>query len=147
MTSSGTGAKLSGRQRERLANLADWLIAGGAGLPSASEADVHGTWIDRALAARPDLQPVVLEVIGLKGEPGEALDGLQERNRSKFDTFAFAISGAYLINPRVRQLLGFPGPIPAENPAFPDEADSYLDDGLLDVVILRGPIYRPTPLG
>ncbi|CAB4932052.1 unannotated protein [freshwater metagenome] len=30
-------------------------------------------------------------------------------------------------------------------PALPDEADAYLEDGILDVVIARGPIYRPTP--
>lgn len=145
MTAPIVSAKLSVNQRQRLAGLADRLIAGGAGLPSASAADVHGMWIDRALAARPDLLPIVLEVIDEKGGPGDVLDGLCERDRPKFNAFAFAISGAYLINPQIRQLLGFPGPIPAKNPAFPDEAQSYLEDGLLDPVINRGPIYRRTP--
>ena len=95
----------------------------------------------------PDLLPVVLDVIGQEGRAGEVLEGLRNGDRTKFDTFAFAISGAYLINPRVRQLLGFPGQVPAKSPAFPDEAQSYLEDGILDVVIARGPIYRPTPPG
>ena len=48
------------RQRARLARLADALISGSSGWPSASEADVHGKWIDITLAARPDLVPVVM---------------------------------------------------------------------------------------
>ena len=45
--------------------------------------------------------------------------------------------------PEVRQLLGYPAGVRARQPAYPDEADSYLDDGILDAVIVRGPIYRP----
>ena len=145
MAASDIEFKVTDDQRRRLAGLADRLIAGGAGMPSASEAETHGVWMARALAARPDLASIVLDVINQDGEPGEVLDGLRERDRPKFDAFAFAVSGAYLINPRVRKLLGFPGPAPAKNPAFPDEAESYLEDGILEVVIQRGPIYRPTP--
>ncbi|MSW40886.1 MAG: hypothetical protein F2842_01595, partial [Actinobacteria bacterium] len=42
---------LTPEQRTRLAQLADTLIAGGAGLPSASEAEVHSVWIDRVFTA------------------------------------------------------------------------------------------------
>lgn len=142
---SGTG--LTEAKRRRLGELADALIAGGAGMPSASQADAHRTWMDRALAARPDLALVVIEVASSEGPAKQSLDDLRQRDRARFDAFAFAVSGAYLINPRVRKLLGFPGPIPAKAPAFPDEAESYLEDGILDVVLNRGPIYRPTPQG
>ncbi len=145
MSVSEAALKLTDQQRTRLAGFADHLIAGGAGLPSASGADVHGAWIDRTFAARPDLVSVVLEVIDQDGAPGPVLDGLRISDRAKFDAFAFAVSGAYLINPRVRKLLGLPGPAPMKNPAFPDEAESYLEDGILDPVIQRGPLYRPTP--
>lgn len=145
MTASKIEFKPSDEERKRLAGLADHLIAGGAGLPSASDAEVQGSWMERALAARPDLISVVLEVIRQDGEPGEVLDRLRESDRPKFNSFAFIVSAAYLINPRVRSLLGYPGPAPVKNPAFPDEAESYLEDGILDVVIKRGPIYRPTP--
>lgn len=49
--------------------------------------------------------------------------------------------GAYLI--RVWRRLGYPGRKPT--PVLDDEADFYLDGGLLEPVIARGPIYRPTP--
>ncbi len=135
----------SDTERDRLAALTDHLIAGGAGMPAASDAEVHSTWLRRALAARPDLVPVVQDVISRDGAPGDVLDALRRDERDTFDAFAFIVAGAYLINPRIRQLLGYPGPVPAKNPAFPDEAESYLEDGILDVVIKRGPIYRSTP--
>lgn len=145
MTAAPTPFELSPEQRSRLAKLADCLIAGGAGMPSASQAEVHGAWIERAVAARPDLGSIVEQVIALPGEPAAALSALRGEKRSTFDAFAFAVAGAYLINPRIRLLLGYPGPAPIKNPAFPDEAESYLEDGLLDPVVNRGPIYRPTP--
>jgi hypothetical protein len=131
--------------RERLAVLADQLISGGDGLPSASGADVHGVWIDRVLAARPDLSEVVTSVTGRAGDPPTDLEALKEQDPARFDTFAYAVAGAYLMNPRVRGLLGLPGDAPRRNPAFPDESDYYLSDGILDPVVQRGPIYRPTP--
>lgn len=145
MSAADAEMTLTADERGRLAKLADHLISGGSGMPSASGADVHGVWIDRTLAARPDLAPIVRDVIAVSGEPGAVLEALRGRDRPKFDSFAFAMAGAYLINPRIRKLLGYPGPTPVKNPAFPDEAASYLEDGILDVVIKRGPIYRATP--
>jgi hypothetical protein len=147
-TQTGTGQariELDQAQRDRLAAFGDALIAGGAGLPSASQAEVPSKWIDRALAARPDLMPVVVSVLARPGEPKEVLADLRRSEPEQFDAFAFAVAGAYLINPRVRKLLGYPGPAPVKNPAYPDEAESYLEDGILNPVIDRGPIYRPTP--
>ena len=130
--------------RERLAEFADRLIPGGSGLPSASGADVHGKWIDRALAARPDLVEVVHDLISASGEPEAEIDRLENEDPAAFEMFAYVIAGAYLMNPRVRRLLGYPGAKPKPNPAYPDEAEHYLADGILDPVLARGPIYRPT---
>ena len=46
---------LSDAHRAQLAAIADQLIPAGSGMPSASEADVHGRFLDEVLAARPDL--------------------------------------------------------------------------------------------
>ncbi|GAA1809447.1 hypothetical protein HC028_23600 [Planosporangium flavigriseum] len=137
--------RLSQAQRDRLAVFADLLISGGAGLPAATEVDVAGAWIDRALGARPDLVETVVGVLAEEGEPAEVLARLRAQEPERFDAFAFIVAGAYLIHPRVRKLLGYPGGAPEPSPAFPDEADAYLEDGILDVVIERGPTYRPTP--
>jgi hypothetical protein len=131
--------------RSRLAEFADKLIAGGAGLPAASGADVQGKWIDRALAARPDLVETVQSVLARSGDAGTELERLRTEEPAVFDRFTYVIAGAYLMNPRVRRLLGLPGGAPKPKPAYPDESDHYLRDGILDPVIERGPIYRPTP--
>ncbi len=136
---------LTAVQRGRLAELADALIAGGAGLPSASEAEVHAVWIDRVFAVRPDMEASVRAVLELPGDASRVLGGLRGSDAELFSSFAFAVAGAWLINPRVRRELGYPGPVPMRQPALPDEADAYLEDGILDVVVARGPIYRPTP--
>ncbi len=136
---------LGADQRLRLAEFADCLIAGGVGLPSASAADLHGMWIDRVLRVRPDLLPLVRDILAEEGAPADVLARIQEADPPRFSGFSFAIAGAYLINPRVREVLGFPGPVPVKNPAFPDEAEAFLEGGILEAVIARGPIYRPTP--
>jgi hypothetical protein len=132
-------------QRARLAGLVDRLIPGGAGLPAASAVDVHEAWIDRVLTARPDLAPVVESVLAEPGDGQELLDRVKAERPEEFGHFAYAVAGAYLINPRIRRLLGYPAAAPARNPAMEDEAEAYLEDGILDRVIERGPIYRPTP--
>ena len=136
---------LSTQQRDRLGVFADALISGGAGMPSATGAEVHSQWIDRVFAARPDMEATVREVLGREGEPAGILASLRAGEPDRFSSFAFAVAGAYLINPRIRRDLGYPGPVPVKNPALPDEAEAYLEGGILDVVIARGPIFRPTP--
>lgn len=139
---------LNEQQCERLAALADLLIAGGSWLPSATEAEVHTSWVYRILAARPDLTEVVQRVTAEQVDPQHLLDQLRAEDTETFEAFAYTVAGADLINRRVRKLLSYPGPsAPAKNPAFPDEADAYLEDGILEPVIERGSIYRPTPTG
>ncbi|HEX2045645.1 MAG TPA: hypothetical protein VHF23_08470, partial [Gaiellaceae bacterium] len=53
----------SAAARETFAALADVLIPGGAGLPAASDVDVGGRWLDRALGARPDLEATLERVL------------------------------------------------------------------------------------
>ena len=142
MTQPANHLQLSEPERHRLGLIADALIGGGGGLPSAREADVQGVWIDRVLAARPDLFDVLSKAASISGDPQLVLDRLDS---AELDHIKYAIAAAYLINPRVRALLGYPGNAPEKQPAYPDEAQSYLEDGILDAVIKRGPIYRPTP--
>jgi hypothetical protein len=145
MSAADSVVRLDESRRARLAALADVLIAGGDGLPSASEAKLHEKWIDRVLRVRPDLAAPVLTVLERGGEPAAELERLRAEDPVTFELFAHAVSGGYLLNPRVCKLLGLPGNAPKRKPAYPDEADFYLEDGILDVVLARGPIYRPTP--
>jgi hypothetical protein len=121
------------------------MVPGGEGLPSASEANVHGKWIDRALAARPDLTAPIRAALALEGEPAVALARLRENDEGTFESFGYVVAASYLMHPRVRKLLGYPSNVPKPKPAYPDEAAAYLDDGILDPVVARGPAFRPIP--
>lgn len=129
-------------QRATLALLADVLVPAAEGMPAASEVKVHEKWIDRAVDARPDLQADLLCVIEAAAgrEPAVELVRLREQEPASFDTLALLVTGAYYMVPRVRKLVGYPGQ--KRRPAYPDEADYDLRDGLLDPVIARGSIYR-----
>ena len=134
---------ISDAHRAQLAAIADQLIPAGSGMPSASEAEVHGRFLDEVLAARPDLaaplEATLESVAGLA--PGAAI--AQLRDTDGWDVLTTVVPGAYFLNPETRAALGYPGL--ERRPIDPDAAPDYEDDGLLQSVIERGPVYRATP--
>jgi hypothetical protein len=116
-----------------LAPLADQLIPGEDGMPSASEAGATGRWLEAVLAARPDLR-APLE--GLAAE--ETIAGLAERDPAGWAALTSAVVAAYYFNPEVCERIGYAGQqaIPL-GPADHEE--------LLESVKARPPVYRPTP--
>ena len=112
-------------------------------MPSASEAGVGGQYLDEVLAARPDLaEPLEAALASVEGvdDPIAALRGdagawgVHHGGRARRPTSS---------NPDMRAAIGYPGL--EARPIDPDAAPDYLDDGLLDSVVSRGPVYRPTP--
>ncbi|MEJ8568592.1 hypothetical protein [Elongatibacter sediminis] len=137
--------ELNDVQRTRLAALADVLMPAGAGLPAASEVDVHLTWMDQALDAVPTMAPAILAALEVSGEPAEVVETLREESPDLFMALTFVLSGAYFMHPRVRQALGYEGLAVEPNPPLEGEAEYYLEDDLLQPVLERGPIYRQVP--
>jgi hypothetical protein len=126
-----------------IAALADVLIPAGNGMPSARQAGVADSWLDAVLAARADLLAGMKSLLAKshQRDPAEVVAYLRANEPSAFDTLAQAVTGAYFMNPQVQELIGYTG-----QDARPiDPRADYLDDGLLESVIRRGPIYRPTP--
>jgi hypothetical protein len=131
-------------QRVVFAALADVLLPACDGMPAASEVDVAGRWLDRVLRVRPDLAPELERVLAAAtdGSPEHALARLRAEDPVGLEALVAVVTGAYYMSPKVRRPLGYPGQRP--RPAYPDEADWDLRDGLLDPVVERGPIYRQT---
>ena len=131
------------KERTLLGKLADVLIPAGDGLPSASTADVAGEGLDRVLAVRPELAVALKKVLASWSDlaPTHAVSQLKSKDPSSFGLFAELVAGAYFLNLQVRVGLGYDGQTAKPIDPRPD----YLDDGLLQSVIERGPIYRPTP--
>lgn len=131
------------RERALLGKLADVLIPAGERSLSASAAEMSGQWLDQVLIARPDLakglKTLLHEADGRAAE--EAITHLRTKDAA-FGILAEVVTGAYFMNPDVQRAIGYAG----QGQRAIDPAPDYLADGLLDSVIQRGPIYRPTPI-
>ena len=140
-----TAATLDASQREILYALGDVLIPASGELPSASAADPKQKWLDKALAARPDLLPTLAELLDrARGrDPGSEARRLQEEEPDAFSALSQIVSGAYYMNLKVRKRIGYPGQ--GNRKPFEDEADYDLRDDILDPVIDRGPIHKLPP--
>jgi hypothetical protein len=131
--------------RETFRAIADILIPAAEGMPAASEVGVHEGPLDQVLALRPDIAERLLR--GLRAaagrQPREAAEALNKGDAEALSAIGLAASAAYYMQPQVRKLIGYPG---QENrPANPEETPEYVANGMLQQVIDRGPIYKPTP--
>ena len=130
-------------ERSVLGALADVLIPVAEDFPSASGAGVAERGLDEVLCCRPELfDPLKRLVASANGrQPREFIDELKRNDPLTFGLFADFVGGAYFLNASVREKLGYGGQTVRPIDPRPD----YLDDGLLQSVIDRGPIFRPTP--
>ncbi|MGH3030974.1 MAG: GMC family oxidoreductase [Gaiellaceae bacterium] len=135
----------SAAARETFAALADVLIPAGEGMPAASEVDVGGKWLDRALGARPDLVATLERALedAAGRDPVVEVRRLHAEDSERFAALAHLAAGAYTMHAKVRKRLGYPGQ--KSNPPLPDEAEYYLEDGLLDPVLALAPFGRQVP--
>lgn len=139
-------APLGDGERKVLALVADTLIPAHPSRPSASGADVPTRWIDVALEARPDLlEPLRSALASLADvspstQADEVFARLQSLEPELLAALGTLVGGAYFLNPVVRDAIGYPG---QEARTYDVGTDlPYLD--MLERVVDRGPIYRPT---
>jgi hypothetical protein len=131
--------------RATFRDVADVLIPAARGMPSASEVNVHGPVLDHILALRPDLKEVFVSgLAACKGrDPEAAARALNETNPKALATIGLVAAAAYYMDERIKTLIGYPG---QESRSYdPDATPPYVSNGMLETVIERGPIYRPTP--
>ncbi len=130
------------QERNRLAALADILIPATRDHLSASQADVAGGGLDQVLATGPEVANGLREILAMtvQANAAAAVADLREKNGIAFGILCEFAAGAYFLNPAVREAIGYAG----QTARAIDPHTDYLDDGLLESVIQRGPIYRPT---
>jgi len=125
--------------------IADVLIPAAEGMPAASEVDVHGPVLDRILGLRPDLAERFFRgIAAVAGKPpATAAEQLNAGDPQALSAIGLVASAAYYMQPRVRELIGYPGQ--EKRPGNPDETPEYVANGMLQQVLDRGPIFKPTP--
>ena len=130
-------------QRAVLAGLADMLIPAGDGMPSASAAAVAEEGLNQVLTAVPSLAAPLANVLArARGrEPAEVVASLAQTEPAAYGILTEVVTAAYFMNADVRKAVGYTG----QGPMPLDPRVDYMEDGLLESVIKRGPIYRPTP--
>ena len=124
-----SAAPFTADERRRLARLADALIPASDGMPAASHVEVHRSGADRVMALRADLVAPLRRAL----RPDVALDALRRDDAEAFRALTTLVAAAYLTEPDVQRLLGYPGR-PLEPAGYPDARASELHDLVRPVV-------------
>jgi hypothetical protein len=98
-------------------------------------------------AARPDLVEPVRRALagGLAGDPSERLAALATDDPAALGALQLAIVAGYYTDKRVRELIGYPGQEAITIRSW--EMPSYVEEGLIDKVLARGPVWRDPATG
>jgi hypothetical protein len=138
-------AGLDRDEREMLAAIADRLIPAAHGMPSAADV-VDDDRLGFVLGARPDLlEPLKA---ALRPELGTDVGGRLARlveEPTNLAALQLVIVGGYYTDSRVRELIGYPGQLALEVRAW--EVPPYVQEGLIDAVVARGPTWRDPATG
>jgi hypothetical protein len=139
-------AALAPTERATLAAIADRLIPAAHGMPSA--ADVVGD--DRlrfVVTARPDLlEPLRAALRPELGDDVPArLDVLGSEEPATLSACQLVIVAGYYTDKHVRELIGYPGQMALDIRSW--QLPAYLEEGLVDALLARGPSWRDPATG
>ena len=139
-------AALDGDARAVFAAVADHLIPAAHGMPSAAGV-VTDERLRFVLTSRPDLaDPLRAALRPELGEDTRArLDALGRDEPTNLAALQLAIVAGYYTDRRVRELIGYAGQeaIAVKAWIYPP----YLEEGLIDAVMARGPVWRDPATG
>ena len=145
-TTDDPPADLDAAERATLAGVADRLIPAAHGMPSAARV-VDAARLRFVLDARPDLvEPLRSALRPELGEGVEArLDVLGRDEPAVLYALQLVIVAGYYTDRGVRESIGYPGQMALGLRSW--EVPPYLDEGLIDAVVARGPVWRDPATG
>ena len=129
-----------------LTAVADRLIPASGDMPSAGEV-VGEERLAFVLNARPDLAEPLRTALRaeLGDDPQARLDALGRDDPAALGALQLVIVGGYYTDRRVRELIGYPGQAALTVRSW--EYPAYLEEGLIDAVLARGPVWRDPGTG
>jgi hypothetical protein len=137
---------LTDAEQGTLVAIADHLIPAAHGMPSAAQV-LSPDRLRFVLNARPDLlEPIRRALGGTLGDDAAArLAALADDDPAALGALQLAIVGAYYTDKDVRDLIGYPGQEAITIRSW--EVPAYVDEGLIDAVLARGPVWRDPATG
>ena len=126
--------------------VADYLIPEAHGMPSAG-AVVNETRLRFVLAARPDLAEPLRAALRpeLGDDPAARLAALERDEPEHHGALVLAVVGGYYTDRDVRDRLGYPGQQAKQ--LYSWKYPEYMEEGLIDKVLARGPVWRDPATG
>jgi len=140
------GISLTDAERRVLAGVADFLIPAAHGMPSAADV-VTDERLRFVLNARPDLAEPLKQALrpDLGSDTEARLATLGTAESATLNALQLVIVSACYTDARVRELIGYPGQVAITVRSW--EYPPYLDEGLIDAVLARGPVWRDPATG
>jgi hypothetical protein len=133
------------RHAAYLLSLADTLIPAFGRMPAFSGVCTMDD-VARCLGFRPDVEADFERAVATRradGDPRAAILQLAADDPRGFAALGLIVVSAYHMDPRVRELIGYPGQ--EIIPIRPTDAATDLRGDLLKPVVVRGRRYVPTP--
>ena len=136
---------LSSAERATFAAIADHLIPAAHGMPSAGDVVTDGR-VSFVLRSRPDLaEPLHAALRTDLGDDVPSRLAALADEPTTLSALQLVIVGGYYTDKDVRERIGYPGQIALEIRSW--EVPAYLDEGLVDAVVARGPVWRDPSTG
>ena len=128
-------------RRAVLRELASHLIPAAHGMPAAGDV-VDDRQLTFVLQARPDLVEALRGALRpeLGEDPGARLATLAAVEPENAAALQLAVVAGYYTDAAVRAAIGYPGQVAKPMTAF--DYPAYIEEGLIDRVLERGPIWR-----
>ncbi len=137
---------LDADERATLRTVADRLIPAADGMPSAADV-LSDDRLRFVLKARPDLMRPLRAA--LRADLGDdlqgRLDALERDEPANLGALQLAIVAGYYTDGDVRDRIGYPGQVALTLRSW--EVPAYIDEGLIDAVLARGPVWRDPATG
>jgi hypothetical protein len=127
------------------AAVADFLIPAAHGMPSAADV-VNDDRVAFVLRARPDLtEPLRAALRTDLGRDVQTRLNALVNEPTNLAALQLTIVAGYYTDKRVRELIGYPGQMAIEVKSW--LVPEYLEEGLIDAVLARGPVWRDPSTG
>lgn len=142
---AGGGTALSDDERAAFTAIADHLIPAAHEMPSAAEI-VTDDRLKFVLRSRPDLGEPLRAALRseLGADVADRLARLADEP-TNLSALQLTIVAGYYTDKRVRELIKYPGQMALDLRSW--EYPVYLEEGLIDAILARGPVWRDPATG